>query len=70
MDQRLKYDIHAARVAKRGLRTIIVLKCLRGLRPSTSRQLFNSVVTLTVDYASPIWALGATVKLVKMAEEV
>ena len=70
MDQRLKYDIHAARVAKRGLRAVLALKRLRRLRPSTSRQLFNSVVILTVDYTSPIWSLGATAKLVKMAEEV
>ena len=70
MDQRLKYDNHAARVAKRGLRAVMALKRLRGLRPSTSRQLFDSIVTPTVDYASPIWSLGATAKLVKMAEEV
>ena len=43
MDQRLKYDIHAARVAKRGLRAVIVLKRLRGLRRSTSCQLFSLV---------------------------
>ena len=70
MDQRLKYDIHAARVAKRGLRAVMALKRLRGLRPSTNRQLFNSVVTPTVDYASPVWSPGATTKIVKMADEV
>lgn len=48
----------------------MALKRLRGLRPSTSRQLFNSVVTPTVDYASPVWSLGATTKIVKMADEV
>ena len=49
---------------------VMALKRLRGLRPSTSRQLVNSVMTPTVDYASPVWSLGATTKLAKMAEEV
>lgn len=70
LDQRLKYDVHAAHFAKRGLRAVLALKRLRGSRPSTRRQLFNAVVAPTVDYASPLWSPGATIKLVKMAEEV
>ena len=70
LDQRLRYDIHAARVAKRGLRAVMALKHLRGVPSSTRRQLFNSVVALTVDSASPVRSPAATMKLLKMAGEV
>jgi hypothetical protein len=55
MDTRLKYKTHIARAASKGLEAAIELKQLRGLSPSTARQLFTSTIAPVVDYASNIW---------------
>jgi hypothetical protein len=55
MDTRLKYKEHIARAASKGLEAAMELRRLRGLSPSTARQLFTSTVTPVVDYASNIW---------------
>jgi hypothetical protein len=55
MDTRLKYKVYIARAASKGLEAAIELKQLRGLSPSTARQLFTLTVAPVVDYASNIW---------------
>jgi hypothetical protein len=55
MDTRLKYKEHIARAASKGLEAAMKLRRLRGLSPSTARQLFTSTVTTVVDYASNVW---------------
>jgi hypothetical protein len=55
MDTRLKYKAHIARAASKGLEAAIELKRLRGLSPSTARQLFTLTVAPVVDYASNVW---------------
>lgn len=69
-DQGLRYHAHAARMTKRGLQAAMALKRLRGLRPSTARQLFTSTVCPTVDYASPVWSINASGRMVRMAEQI
>jgi hypothetical protein len=55
MDTRLKYKEYIARAASKGLEAAMELRQLRGLSPSTARQLFTSTVTPVVDYTSNIW---------------
>ncbi|KIX08397.1 uncharacterized protein Z518_03053 [Rhinocladiella mackenziei CBS 650.93] len=45
-------------------------KRLRGLRPSTARQLYTATVTPVVDYASPVWSINASTKTVRAAEQI
>lgn len=59
-DQKLTYKQHIAKAAKRGIKAALVLSRLKNLRPEISRLLFTSTVAPVVDYASPIWAPGAT----------
>ena len=51
-DQQLRYHLYAARMAKRGLRATQALRRLRGVAPSTGRQLFTSVFARVIDYGS------------------
>jgi hypothetical protein len=55
MDTRLKYKVYIARAASKGLEVAMELKQLKGLSPSTARQLFTLTVALVVDYASNVW---------------
>ncbi|KAI3014154.1 transcriptional regulator family: Zinc finger, CCHC-type [Aspergillus niger] len=55
MDTSLKYKEHIARAASKGLEAVMELRRLRGLSPSTARQLFTSTVAPVVDYASNVW---------------
>ncbi|KAI2811952.1 transcriptional regulator family: Zinc finger, CCHC-type [Aspergillus niger] len=55
MDTSLKYKEHIARAASKGLEAVMELRRLRGLSPSTARQLFKSTVAPVVDYASNVW---------------
>lgn len=55
MDAKLKYREHMARAASKGLEAVIELKRLKGLPPSTARQLFTATVAPVVDYASNVW---------------
>ena len=55
MDTRLKYKEHIARAASKGLEAAMELRRLRGLSPAIARQLFTSIVTSVVDYASNVW---------------
>lgn len=70
MDWGLRYHAHLARAATRGLQAALALKRLRGLRPSTARQLYKATVAPVVDYASPIWSMDLPGKLVRLAERV
>jgi ribonuclease HI/exonuclease III len=55
MDAKLRYKEHIARAASKGLKSVMELRRLRGLSPSTARQLFTSTVAPTIDYASSVW---------------
>ncbi|EAQ90175.1 hypothetical protein CHGG_06794 [Chaetomium globosum CBS 148.51] len=55
MDTKLKYKEHIWRAASKGLEAAMELKRLRGLSPSTARQLFTCTVAPVVDYASNVW---------------
>ena len=68
LDQQLRYKHHAGRIAKRGLRTALALKRLRGLRPDTTRQLFLSTVAPSIDYASPIWSSSISRLVTKLLQ--
>ncbi|RKK79088.1 hypothetical protein BFJ63_vAg16914 [Fusarium oxysporum f. sp. narcissi] len=50
MDSRLHYKQHMARAATRGLEAAMELKHLKGMAPSTTRQLFTAMVAPVVDY--------------------
>lgn len=65
MDAKLKYKEHIARAASKGLEAAIELRRLRGLPPSTVRQLFTSTVAPAVDYASNVWMHVFKDKLVR-----
>lgn len=65
MDAKLKYKEHIARAASKGLEAAMELRRLRGLTPSTTRQLFTSTVAPTVDYASSVWMHAFKDKLVE-----
>jgi len=64
MDAKLKYKEYIAKAASKGLEVAMELRCLRGLRPSTARQLFTSIVAPAVDYASNVWMHAFKDKLV------
>jgi hypothetical protein len=64
MDAKLKYKEHIARTASKGLKAAMELRQLRGLSPSTARQLFTSTVAPIVDYASNVWMHAFKDKLV------
>ncbi|EGU72733.1 hypothetical protein FOXB_16761 [Fusarium oxysporum f. sp. conglutinans Fo5176] len=55
MDSCLHYKQHIARAATRGLEDAMELKRLKGMAPSTTRQLFTAMVAPVVDYASNVW---------------
>ena len=55
MDAKLKYQKHIAKAAAKGLEAAMELRRLRGLSPTTARQLFISTVAPTIDYASNVW---------------
>ncbi|KAK2687437.1 hypothetical protein QWA68_014059 [Fusarium oxysporum] len=55
MDSRLHYKQHMVRAATRGLEAAMELKRLKGMAPSTTRQLFTAMVAPVVDYASNVW---------------
>lgn len=59
-DKALRFKLHVARTAKRGIQAALALKRLKGLRASTCRQLFQSTVAPVMDYASIIWAPKGT----------
>ena len=64
MDAKLKYKEHIWMAASRGLQAAMELRRLRGLTPSTTRQLFTCMVTPVVDYASNVWMHACNYKLV------
>jgi hypothetical protein len=43
------------KAAAKGLEAVMELRPLRGLFPSTARQLFMSMAVPVVDYASNVW---------------
>jgi ribonuclease HI len=64
MDAKIKYKEHIARAASKGLEAALQLKRLRGLSPSTARQLFTSTVAPVLDYASNVWRHAFKDKLI------
>jgi hypothetical protein len=64
MDAKLKYKEHIAKAASKGLGAVMELRRLRGLSPSTARQLFTSTVAPVIDYASTVWMHAYKDKLV------
>lgn len=58
-DQGLRFKSHAARAATRGEKAALALGRLKGIRPSTTRQLAIATVTPVVDYGAPTWYPGA-----------
>jgi hypothetical protein len=55
MDTKLHFKQHVAEAASKGLEAVLGLKRLKGLSPSTARQLFVAAVAPTIDYASNVW---------------
>jgi hypothetical protein len=55
MDSHLHYKQHIARAATKGLKAAIELRQLKGIAPSTTRQLFTAIVAPVVDYTSNVW---------------
>ncbi len=70
LDQRLSYKQHIAQAVKRGIKAALALKRLKNLRPEIPRQLFVSTIAPVVDYASPIWAPGATISALRILDDV
>jgi len=66
MDSTLRLKQHLARAAKRGLAATQAVKRLGNLRPTVVRQLVNSVVLPTIDYASAVWFPGTSGKTIAM----
>ncbi|KDN67454.1 hypothetical protein CSUB01_12654, partial [Colletotrichum sublineola] len=55
MDTKLYFQQHIAEAATKGLEAMLELRRLKGLSPSTARQLFVAAVAPTMDYASNVW---------------
>jgi ribonuclease HI len=68
MDQQLRYKLHGARAAKRGLIAATALRRLRGLLPKVARQLYIATVAPVIDYASPIWYPRARERVIKLLQ--
>jgi len=62
LDRKLRFKAHMARAAKKATNAALALKRLRGTSPKTARRLFTALVAPSMDYASPIWAGGASQK--------
>jgi ribonuclease HI len=72
-DQGLRFKHHIAKVAGKAYKAALALKRLKGLRPSSVRQLFSATVAPVMDYASPIWYLvtpECTIKMLEQAQRV
>ena len=68
LDQGLRFKEHLARVSAKAYKAALALKRLRGLRPSSVRQLFQATVAPVMDYASPVWYLASPNKTLKLME--
>ncbi|KAK8048248.1 reverse transcriptase [Apiospora phragmitis] len=55
MDSELRFKQHIAEASSRALEAAIELRRLKGLPPSTARQLFTAMVAPVLDYASNAW---------------
>ncbi|KDN61464.1 hypothetical protein CSUB01_11710 [Colletotrichum sublineola] len=55
MDTKLHFKQHIAEAVSKGLEAVLELRRLKGLSPSTARQLFVAAVAPTMDYASSVW---------------
>jgi hypothetical protein len=70
MDKELRFRTHVAAKAAKAFKAALALKRLKGLRPSSIRQLFLAIVAPVMDYASPIWSqmiLDRCLRLLKPA---
>lgn len=59
LDQRLQYQEHISKLAKKGLLATLVLKWLKNLRFEMVTRLYNSIVVPITDYILVIWAPNA-----------
>ncbi|OAQ57647.1 endonuclease/exonuclease/phosphatase [Purpureocillium lilacinum] len=55
MDSALRYQIHMARAAQKGLTAAMNLRRLKLLSPRVARQLFMATVAPAMDHASNVW---------------
>ena len=68
-DQGLRFKLHVSKVAGKAYKAALALKRLKGLRPSSIRQLFSATVAPVMDYASAVWYLGVPDKTIKLLEQ-
>ncbi|KAK1973326.1 hypothetical protein LZ30DRAFT_743918 [Colletotrichum cereale] len=54
MDTKLHFEQHVAEAATKGLETVLELRRLKGLSPSTARQLFVATVAPTMSAMKPV----------------
>jgi hypothetical protein len=55
IDSQLTFKQHIAKVAEKGWKSACAISRLKGVRPATARQLYNSMVTSQIDYAAAVW---------------
>ena len=60
LDQRLQYQEHISKAAKKGHLATLTLQQLKNLRPETVKRLYNRTVIPITDYVSVIWAPNAS----------
>jgi hypothetical protein len=72
LDKKLTMHPHVTKVANKAAYTCIALRSIRGVRPAQTRQLYESCVLPTVDYAVSTWygpGKEGTTKLIKTLEK-
>lgn len=70
MDSELRFKQHIARASSRALKAAVELKRLKGLPPSTARQLFTAMVAPVMDYASNVWRYACGTRLIRSVDRV
>lgn len=70
LDSELRFKQHVARASSRALEAAIELQRLKGLPPSTARQLFTAMVAPVMDYASNVWRYACGTRLTRPVNRV
>ena len=71
LDKKLTFKDHIVeKAAYKGTAAALALKRMKGLRPTTARQLFISTVTAVTDYASPVWSPAISGKVKALLDRV
>lgn len=60
LNQRLQYQEHISKAAKKGILATLALKRLKNPRPKMVKRLYNSTVVPVTDYVSVIWTPNAS----------